>query len=133
MNIRRHDISISSTTGAAATATTSSVNGRVLSIHITYAAAASDGGLATTAVIGITSAVTNQTLFSETLTTLATTTVYLHRRPRVQQQTTAGVVLTATESLVREPAFVANEALLVTATDVGAGTRTATIRIITDG
>lgn len=133
MNIRRLDVSLSATTGDTNTATTETVNGRVLGIHITYGASATSGGFATTALVSVVSAVTNQTVYSETLTTLATTTVYLPRAPRRVQQTSAGVSLTATESLVREPYFVANETLRVAATTVGSGTRTATVYIITDG
>ena len=130
MNIVRHDVALAVATTEAATATTAPVFGRIDSIHITYAGATVDG-FATTAVVSVVSAVTQQTIWSETLSTLATTTVYLNRYPRRIPQTTAGVALTATESLTREQFVVADEPLVVTASAAGAGTRNATVRIIT--
>lgn len=130
MNITRIDVPLSVATTAATTATTTAISGAIESIHITYASAATDG-FATTAVVSVVSAVTNQTIYSETLTTLATATVYLNRYPRKAGMTTAGVALTATESLNRDRFIAANEPLIVTASAAGAGTRNATLRIVT--
>ena len=130
MFVQMQDITLNSTTGAAATTYTGHINGRVLSISIQYASAATTG-FATTAALTVVTEVTRQAVWTETLTTLATTTVNLHRVPRQVVHTPAGVALTATEGYVREPFYVGNERLVVDAATVGSGTKQALIRIMT--
>lgn len=130
MFVERHTISLVGTTGDVTAATTTAVNARVLSIHVQYGSA-TDTGFATTAVVTIATNKTVQTVWQETLSTLATTTVNIHRLPRQQPHTAAGVLLTATEGQVREPFYVGNDKLVVTATSVGSGSRAATVVILT--
>lgn len=127
--IERIPVSLSATTGDITTMRTANVTGPIVGIHITYGSA-TDTGFATTAAIAVTSETTGQTIWSETLSTLATTTVHINRITRQAQRTSAGVANTATESLVREPFYVGNERLVVTATAVGTGTRAATLNIL---
>lgn len=130
MFVTRHTFSLSGTTGAVTAATSEVINARVLSVHLQYASA-TDTGFATTAVLTIATNKTAQTVLAEALSTLATTTVNIHRVPRQQPHTAAGVLLTATEGQVREPFYVGNDKLVITATDVGSGARSATLVILT--
>lgn len=130
MFITRHTFSLAGTTGDIAAATSEQITGRILSIHLQYASATGTG-FATTAAVTVASQTTAQTVWAETLTTLATTTVNIHRVPRQVAHTAAGVALTATESLVREPFNLGNEKLTITATSIGSGTKAATLVILT--
>ena len=130
MLVNRHTFTLAASTGDIAAATSEVINGPVLSVHVQYGSA-TDTGFATTAVLTIATNKTAQTVLAETLSTLATTTVNLHRMPRQVGHTSAGVALTATESLRREPVYVGNDKLVITATSVGTGTRTATLVILT--
>lgn len=127
--IERIPVSLAATTGDVAATYSPNLTGAVVGIHITYVGATGTG-FATTAAIVVTSETTGQTIWSETLTTLATTTVHINRITRQAGRTTAGVALTATESLVREPIYVANERIIVSATAVGTGSRAATVNIL---
>lgn len=127
--IERVPVTLSATTGDIATARTGNLTGPVVGIHITYGSA-TDTGFATTAGISVVSETTGQTVWSETLSTLATTTVHINRITRQVQKTAAGVSNTATESLVREPFYIGNERLVINCTSVGAGTRSATLNVL---
>lgn len=127
--IERIPVALSASTGDITTAYTGQITGPIVGVHLTYAGATGTG-FATTAAIVVASETTGQTVWSETLTTLATTTVHINRITRQAGRTTAGVALTATESLVREPIYVGNERLVITATSVGTGARAATLNIL---
>ncbi len=129
MFVTRQTIALSGTTGDCTTVTSEPIDGRVFSVHLQYGSAAGTG-FATTAVVSVTTQQTAQSVWSETLSTLATTTVNIHRVPRQIAHTAAGVALTATESLVREPIYVGNDRLVITATNVGSGARAATLTIL---
>lgn len=130
MFITRHTFSLAGTTGDITSATSEQITGRVLSVHLQYTSA-TDTGFATTAAVAITSQKSAQTVWAETLTVLATTTVNIHRVPRQVTHSTVGVALTATNGLEPQPIFVGNEKLVITATAIGAGTKAATLVIFT--
>lgn len=128
MNIDRLTYTLAASTGDITSQTSDPISGRVLSIHLQYGSA-TDTGFATTAAIAITAGMSGQTIWSETLTTLATTTVNIHRLPRQNAHTSTGGSLTATESLQREPFYLGNDKLTITATAVGSGTKSARLVI----
>jgi hypothetical protein len=130
MNVTRWNFSLSGTTGDITSATSDVLMGRVLSIHLQYASATGTG-FATTAAVAITSRTTGQTIWAETLTVLATTTVNIHRVPRQVTHSTVGTALTSTSGLVAEPIYL-NENVVITATAIGSGTKAATLVINMD-